>query len=276
MRKHSAIFVAVLVAAGAVLESQQPPATATQASAAGARVAADHELADERRRPVQSPVFASPQITRDNVATSRPRGACAGAPGRAEVLRRSAADRSRRRHLRRDRRRRCVRDQRGRGADAVVVSANLDPESMSSAADGRAVVSPSATARSTSASWMGSSWRSTSRPVRSRGRRRRSAGRTASRSRARPVYDGLVITGFAGAENGVRGRVKAFDARDGRASWTFYTVPGPRRDGTRDVAAAERRVASAAEPPSGRRRPSIRISVFCIFQPATPVRTSAA
>ena len=39
-------------------------------------------------------------------------------------------------------------------------------------------------------------------------------------------YDGLVITGFAGAEYGVRGRVKAFHASDGQAAWTFYTIPG--------------------------------------------------
>ena len=39
-------------------------------------------------------------------------------------------------------------------------------------------------------------------------------------------YDGLVITGFSGAEFGVRGRVKAFDARDGALVWTFYTIPG--------------------------------------------------
>ena len=40
-------------------------------------------------------------------------------------------------------------------------------------------------------------------------------------------YDGLVVTGFAGAEYGVRGRVKAYDADDGSLVWTFYTVPGP-------------------------------------------------
>lgn len=40
-------------------------------------------------------------------------------------------------------------------------------------------------------------------------------------------YNGLVITGFAGAEYGVRGRVKAYDANDGSLVWTFYTVPGP-------------------------------------------------
>ncbi len=40
-------------------------------------------------------------------------------------------------------------------------------------------------------------------------------------------YDGLIVTGFAGAEYGTRGRVKAFDSRDGHLVWTFYTVPGP-------------------------------------------------
>lgn len=40
-------------------------------------------------------------------------------------------------------------------------------------------------------------------------------------------YDGKIITGFSGAEYGVRGRVKAFDAADGTLLWTFYTVPAP-------------------------------------------------
>ena len=40
-------------------------------------------------------------------------------------------------------------------------------------------------------------------------------------------YEGMVITGFAGAEYGVRGRIKAFDATDGSPRWTFYTIPGP-------------------------------------------------
>jgi quinohemoprotein ethanol dehydrogenase len=47
-----------------------------------------------------------------------------------------------------------------------------------------------------------------------------------------PVYyDGLVITGFAGADRGTRGRVKAYDARDGRLVWTFYTIPEPGEPG---------------------------------------------
>jgi alcohol dehydrogenase (cytochrome c) len=47
-----------------------------------------------------------------------------------------------------------------------------------------------------------------------------------------PVYyDGMVITGFAGADRGTRGRVKAYDADDGRLLWTFYTIPGPGEPG---------------------------------------------
>ncbi|MCH7672033.1 MAG: PQQ-binding-like beta-propeller repeat protein, partial [Proteobacteria bacterium] len=43
-----------------------------------------------------------------------------------------------------------------------------------------------------------------------------------------PLYfQGMVITGFAGAEFAVRGRVKAFSADDGSLLWTFYTVPCP-------------------------------------------------
>jgi quinohemoprotein ethanol dehydrogenase len=44
-------------------------------------------------------------------------------------------------------------------------------------------------------------------------------------------YDGLVITGFAGGDRASRGRVKAYDARDGKLVWTFYTIPGPGEPG---------------------------------------------
>ena len=40
-------------------------------------------------------------------------------------------------------------------------------------------------------------------------------------------YEGMIVTGFSGAEFGVRGRVKAFSSDDGELLWTFYTVPGP-------------------------------------------------
>jgi quinohemoprotein ethanol dehydrogenase len=46
-----------------------------------------------------------------------------------------------------------------------------------------------------------------------------------------PGASGLVITGFAGGDRGTRGRVKAYDAKDGRLVWTFYTIPGPGEPG---------------------------------------------
>jgi quinohemoprotein ethanol dehydrogenase len=47
-----------------------------------------------------------------------------------------------------------------------------------------------------------------------------------------PLYfDGLVITGFSGAEYGIRGRVRAFSAKNGEPKWTFYTIPGPGEPG---------------------------------------------
>ena len=43
-----------------------------------------------------------------------------------------------------------------------------------------------------------------------------------------PLYfNGMVISGFAGAEFAARGRVKAYSADDGSLLWMFYTVPGP-------------------------------------------------
>lgn len=44
-------------------------------------------------------------------------------------------------------------------------------------------------------------------------------------------YDGLVITGFAGAEYGVRGRINAHNASDGSLAWTFFTIPAPGEPG---------------------------------------------
>ena len=47
-----------------------------------------------------------------------------------------------------------------------------------------------------------------------------------------PVYyNGVVITGFAGADRGTRGRVKAYDGSDGHLIWTFYTIPAPGEPG---------------------------------------------
>jgi quinohemoprotein ethanol dehydrogenase len=40
-------------------------------------------------------------------------------------------------------------------------------------------------------------------------------------------YDGMIITGFGGGDMGIRGRVKAYSAKDGKLLWTFYTIPAP-------------------------------------------------
>jgi quinohemoprotein ethanol dehydrogenase len=42
---------------------------------------------------------------------------------------------------------------------------------------------------------------------------------------------GMVIMGFAGGDRGTRSRLKAYDAKDGRLLWTFYTIPGPGEPG---------------------------------------------
>ena len=50
------------------------------------------------------------------------------------------------------------------------------------------------------------------------------------------VVNGMVLTGMAGGEYGVRGFVKAYDAATGAHRWTTYTIPGPGEPGQRDLA----------------------------------------
>ncbi len=45
------------------------------------------------------------------------------------------------------------------------------------------------------------------------------------------VVKDLVLTGVAGGEFGIRGFVKAFDAKTGAERWTAYTIPGPGEPG---------------------------------------------
>src|SRR5262249_16126512 len=48
-----------------------------------------------------------------------------------------------------------------------------------------------------------------------------------------PVYyDGMVIIGHSGGERGIRGRIKALDARTGKEIWRWYTVPAPGEPGS--------------------------------------------
>jgi len=44
-------------------------------------------------------------------------------------------------------------------------------------------------------------------------------------------YNGLVIIGYAGGDMGIRGSVKAYDAKDGHLVWIFHTIPGPGEPG---------------------------------------------
>jgi alcohol dehydrogenase (cytochrome c) len=45
------------------------------------------------------------------------------------------------------------------------------------------------------------------------------------------ALDGLVITGVAGSEFGIRGFLDAYDAATGKRVWRFYTIPGPGEPG---------------------------------------------
>ncbi len=45
------------------------------------------------------------------------------------------------------------------------------------------------------------------------------------------VVKDMVLTGVAGGEYGIRGFVKAFDAKTGKLRWTAYTIPGPGEPG---------------------------------------------
>jgi quinohemoprotein ethanol dehydrogenase len=45
-------------------------------------------------------------------------------------------------------------------------------------------------------------------------------------------YDGMVLIGHSGGELGIRGRVKAFDARTGKERWRWYTIPAPGEPGS--------------------------------------------
>jgi glucose dehydrogenase len=44
-------------------------------------------------------------------------------------------------------------------------------------------------------------------------------------SMAPSVYDGKVYVGVSGSEDGVRGKISAYDQKTGKEIWTFYTVP---------------------------------------------------
>ncbi len=45
------------------------------------------------------------------------------------------------------------------------------------------------------------------------------------------AYDGKILIGTAGAEYGIRGFLKAFDANSGNLLWTWHTIPSPDEGG---------------------------------------------
>ena len=60
-----------------------------------------------------------------------------------------------------------------------------------------------------------------------------------SETMAPTVVDNKVLIGTNGGEYGIRGFVKAFDAKDGHLLWTFYTIPDKGHEGvwaTKDIA----------------------------------------
>jgi len=52
-----------------------------------------------------------------------------------------------------------------------------------------------------------------------------------SETMAPVVVDGKVLIGTNGGEYGIRGFVKAYDARDGKLLWTFYSIPEKGQEG---------------------------------------------
>jgi PQQ-dependent dehydrogenase (methanol/ethanol family) len=52
-----------------------------------------------------------------------------------------------------------------------------------------------------------------------------------SETMAPAVVDGKVLIGTNGGEYGVRGFIKAFDAKDGKLLWTFYSIPEKGHEG---------------------------------------------
>lgn len=52
-----------------------------------------------------------------------------------------------------------------------------------------------------------------------------------SETMAPTVIDGKVLIGTNGGEYGIRGFLKAFDAKDGKLLWTFYTIPEKGNEG---------------------------------------------
>ncbi|HML14754.1 MAG TPA: PQQ-binding-like beta-propeller repeat protein [Xanthobacteraceae bacterium] len=80
-----------------------------------------------------------------------------------------------------------------------------------------------------------------------------------SETMAPTAVNGKILVGTNGGEYGIRGFVKAYDAKDGKLLWTFYTVPentvgvwadkdATGRDMHRDIAAEKAQLAKTGDP----------------------------
>jgi PQQ-dependent dehydrogenase (methanol/ethanol family) len=80
-----------------------------------------------------------------------------------------------------------------------------------------------------------------------------------SETMAPTAVKGKILVGTNGGEYGIRGFVKAFDAKDGKLLWTFYTIPensvgvwaekdATGRDMHRDIAAEKAQLAKTGDP----------------------------
>ena len=80
-----------------------------------------------------------------------------------------------------------------------------------------------------------------------------------SETMAPTVVEGKVLIGTNGGEYGIRGFVKAYDAKDGKLLWTFYTIPensvgvwatkdATGRDMHRDIEAEKKKLAEIGDP----------------------------
>ena len=90
------------------------------------------------------------------------------------------------------------------------------------------------------------------------------------------VLKDKIIVGVAGGDRGVRAFIAAYDAKTGKELWRFYTIPGSRRAGQRDVVG--RLVEDRRRRASGTAAPTMRTRTSCTSAPATrgPTGTAAS
>jgi alcohol dehydrogenase (cytochrome c) len=82
------------------------------------------------------------------------------------------------------------------------------------------------------------------------------------------IVKDTVIVGMGGGDFGVRGFISAFDAKDGRERWRFYTIPGPGEPGNDTWAGDSWRTGGAGVWNSGAYDPEANLVYFGTGNPA--------